>query len=184
MVPEVQSRRQSIQPLVTAGLILGSILAAWFRFDADSLMISWSVVLICIAGAVAGWLFQARRLPHIQLPQEVQELGTRTEFTPEEEARFTDALRAWHQQQQQNAWREIVGQGPGPLIRMRAAFYFLWLSLIALALLPPMAVPSMFLPQLPRFVIVQLPLAATALAIAAPLGIRDWRRAKKALTNQ
>ena len=183
MVLEVQSHRRSIQPLVTAGLILGSILAAWFRFDADSVMMSWSVVMICIAGAVTGWLFQARRVPHIQLPQDVQELGTRTELTPEEEARFTEGLRAWHQHQQQNAWREIVGHGPGPLIRTRAVYYFLWLSLAALALLPPVAVPGVLLPQLPRFLIVQLPLAATALAIAAPLGIRDWRRAKKALTN-
>jgi hypothetical protein len=170
--------------LITVGLILGSILSAWLRFDAGFLVLSLIVLVICIVGAFAGWLFLARRAPHIELPSDVQELGDRDQLTSAEEARFADSLRTWHQHQQQDAWREIDRQGPGPQIRLRAAVYYLWLCLFALTVLPPTAVPSVLTSQLPRSAIVLVPLAVAALAVAVPLGIRDWRRARRSLGSE
>ena len=166
---------------ITVGLIVGSILSAWLRFDAGLVVLSSILLLLCIIGAVAGWVFEARRAPHIALPSDVQELGSRDQLTSAEEAQFADSLRTWHRHQQREAWREIDRQGPGPQIRLRAAVYYLWLCLFALTLLPPSAVPSVLLPQLPRSAIVLLPLAVAALAVAVPLGIRDWRRARRSL---
>jgi hypothetical protein len=77
-----------------------------------------------------------------------------------------------------------VCEGPGPLVAARTAFYYLCLSFFALALLPPSVVPASLLPGLPRFLVVLLPLAAVSLAAAAPLGLRDWRRARKALSEE
>jgi energy-coupling factor transporter transmembrane protein EcfT len=172
------------QTLVTTGLIVASILAAWLRFDLGWYLLSWLFVLLCIAGAFAAWIARGRRLPPVQLPRSVEELGGREALTREEETRFADSLRAWHHRQQRSAWDEIVRGGPGPLVAARTAFHYLWLSFFALALLPPSVVPASLLPGLPRFLVVLLPLAAVSLAAAAPLGLRDWRRARKALSEE
>lgn len=83
------------------GFIFGSTLAAWLRFDTGSVALSWIVMLICIAAMLAGALLQSKRAPHLALPPEVQELGSRDDLTSEEEERFADALRAWHRQTKQ-----------------------------------------------------------------------------------
>lgn len=171
------------QRVVTTGLIVGALVAAWLRFDAASVVMSWGVLLICITGAIAAWILQARRLPPTQLPPEVQELAAREELTPREEAQFKGSLQAWHRQQQEAAFREIAREGPGPLIRARTALYFLWLSLFALTILPPSTVPGTFLAPLPRFLIVVLPLGLIAVGVSVPLGIRDWRRARRAIDS-
>jgi len=168
---------------MTVGLILGSILSAWLRFDAGLVALNLIVLLICVIGAFAGWVFASKRVPPIALPSDVQELGSRDQLTSEEDAQFASSLRTWHRRQQHEAWREIARQGPGPQIRLRAAFYYLWLSLFALTIVPPRAVPSLFMSQLPRCAIVLLPLALAALAVAVPLGIRDWRRARRSLDS-
>lgn len=172
-----------LRSVITVGLVLGSIVSAWLRFDAGLVALSLIVLLICIVGAIAGWLFDARRAPHIELPSDVQELASRDQLTPAEEKQFADSLQSWHRRQQRQAWREIDRRGPGPLIRLRAAFYYLWLCLFALAVLPPSAIPRDLLSQLPRFAIVLLPLAVTSLAVAVPLGIRDWKRARRSLDD-
>jgi hypothetical protein len=69
------------------------------------------------------------------------------------------------------------------LITTRAAFYYLWLSAFALTVLPPSFVPNVFTSQLPRFAIVVLSLASVSIAIAVPLGVRDWRRARRSLDS-
>ena len=170
--------------VVTTGLIVAAILAAWLRYDAGSIVLSWVVVFGSIGGAVASWIVRARRLPEIQLPRNVEDLGAREELTPKEEAQFADELRGWHREQQLDAWRVIERQGPGALIRARAALYFLWLALPAIVLLPARALPGTLPVGLPRSVVVLLPLAAVAIAVAVPLGIRDSRRARKALADQ
>jgi hypothetical protein len=170
-----------LRSLITVGLILGSILSAWLRFDAGLVALSLFVLLICIISAFAGWVIASKRMPPIALPSDVQELGSRDQLTSEEEAQFAGSLRTWHQRQQHEAWREIARQGPGPQIRLRAAVYYLWLSLFALTVLPPGAVASLSMSQLPRCAVVLLPLALAALAVAVPLGIRDWRRARRSL---
>lgn len=167
--------------LLMTGFVFGSTFAAWLRFDAGSVALSWIVMLICIAAVLAGALLQSKRAPHLALPPEVQELGSRAHLTSEEEERFADALRAWHRQNQREAWLEIRRDGPGSLIRPRAAIYYFWLSIVAVAVLPPTLVPSALIPQLPRFAVVLLPLAAAALAVAVPLGLRDWRRVLRSL---
>jgi hypothetical protein len=169
------------RPLLAICLIFGAALSAWLRFDVGSVALSWSVVLTCIVVTIAASLAGAKRAPHVALPTEVADLGSRSELTSEEEKRFGEALRSWHAQQQHDAWREVSRGGPGPLIRSRAALYFLWSSFIALALLPSTVVPNGFMPYLPRFAVVLLPLAGVAIAVALPLGIRDWRRARESL---
>jgi hypothetical protein len=172
-----------LRSVITLGLILGSIVSAWLRFDAGLVALSLMVLLICIIGAFAGWVFASKRVPHVALPPDVQELGSRDQLTSDEEAQFAGSLRTWHQRQQQEAWREITRQGPGPQIRLRAAVYYLWLCLFALTVVPPKAVPSVFESQLPRFAVVLLPLAFVALTFAVPLGIRDWKRARRSLDS-
>ena len=171
------------QRVVTVGLIVGSLVAAWLRFDAGSLLLGWGVVLACITGAAVAAILNARRLPSIQLPARVQDLAGRDELTPLEEGEFRDSLQEWHRRQQETAYREIARAGPVPQIRARAALYFLWLSFIVLAVVPRAAVPPAFLSQLPRFVIVMLPIALISVVVAVPLGIRDWRNARKALAD-
>jgi hypothetical protein len=172
-----------LRSLITVGLIVGSIVSAWLRFDAGAVALSAIVLLLCIVGAVAGWLFDAKHAPPIVLPTDVQELGKRDQLTSAEEAQFADSLRTWHQRQQREAWRDIDRRGPGAQIRLRAAVYYLWLSFFALTVLPPRAVPSLWMSGLPRFVIVLLPLAVAALAVAVPLGVRDWQRARRSLES-
>ena len=169
--------------LLMTGFIFGSTSAAWLRFDAGSVALSWIVMLICIAAMLAGALLQYKRAPQLALPPEVQELGSRDHLTSEEEERFADALRAWHRQNQREAWLEIQRDGPGSLIRPRAAIYYFWLSIVAVAVLPPTLVPSALIPQLPRFAVVLLPVAAAALAVAVSLGLRDWRRVLQSLDS-
>src|SRR5262245_6495169 len=139
------------QRAVTTGLITGSLVAAWLRFDVGSAVRGWCVVLMCITGAAAAWIINSRRLPSIQLPPKVEALAGREDLTAREEAEFRDALREWHRHQQAAAFHELARDGPGSLIRARGALYFLWLSFFALAVVPRGAVPSTFLPQLPRF---------------------------------
>lgn len=167
--------------VVATGLVAGALAAAWLRFDAQAVILGWLVIVSCIAGALASWILQARRLPSVQLPAIVEELGQREELTSEEEGRFADALRAWHRDRQDTAFREIARRGPGPLITRRAVLYFLWLSLVILTVVPPAAVPATFLPGLARFIVVALTTAVIAVAVAVPLGIRDWRRARHAV---
>ena len=137
--------------LLMTGFVFGSTLAAWLRFDTGSVALSWIVMLICIAAMLAGALLQSKRAPHLALPPEVQEIGNRDHLTSEEDERFADARRAWHRQNQKEAWLEIQRDGPGSLIRPRAAIYYFWLSIVAVAVLPPTLVPSALIPQLPRF---------------------------------
>ena len=171
------------QRVVTTGLIVGSLVAAWLRFDAGSLLLGWCVVLTCLIGAGIAGILNARRLPSIQLPARVQDLAGRDELTPLEEREFRDSLQEWHRSRQEIAFREIARAGPVPQIRARTALYFLWLSLVALVVVPRAAVPPAFLSQLPRFVVVVLPIALISVALAVPLGIRDWRNARKALAD-
>ena len=173
----------SLRSLITVGLILGSIVSAWLRFDAGLVALSSIVFVICIVVAMAGWWFESRRVPNIELPSDVQELSNRDQLTSAEEKQFADSLQSWHRRQQQQAWSEISRQGPGPLIRLRAAVYYLWLCFFALTVVPPAAVPSAVMSQLPRFAIVLLTLAVAALAFAVPLGIRDWKRARRSLDD-
>ena len=171
------------QRRIITGLLMGALVAAWLRFDAGAVVLGWCAVLISLTGAIAAWILRARRLPPVQLPAEIQDLATREVLTPHEEAEVTRTLQAWHRKQQEIAFREIERDGPGPLISARTALYFLWLSLFTLAVVPPTAVPATFLSQLPRSVIVVVGLGLMAAAVAVPLGIRDWRRARKALAD-
>jgi hypothetical protein len=166
---------------VTTGLIVGALVAEWLRFDLHAAGYSWLIMVICVAGAVVAWIRQARRVPAVQLPPVVEDLGDRTELTPGEERQFADALREWHRGQQDAAFREIAHGSPAPLIAARGALYFLWLSFAILAVVPAGAVPATFVPALPRFVIVALGTALIALTAGVPLGVRDWKRARKAV---
>lgn len=167
--------------IVAVGLVLASALAAWLRFDANAPFIAWVVVLVSLAGAVAGWLVNARRLPPIEVPPVVGELGERESLTPEEEARFAAELRSWHDRNQRAAWQEMVRQGPAAQIARWSVLLYLWLSLFAIALVPPRAVPDTVLPALPRSVVVLAPLAGAALAVGSVLGTRDRGRIRKRL---
>lgn len=171
------------QTLIVASLIVGSVLAAWLRFDAMWSMVGRLVALLCLAAAFAALMIRGRRLSPTQLPLTVEELGARETLTPDQEAQFADALRAWHGRQQRQAWEDIARGGPVPLMGARTALYYLWLSFLAVALLPPGAVPTSVLPELPRFLVVLLPVAAVSLVVAAPLAIRDWQRAVRALAR-
>jgi hypothetical protein len=163
--------------------LLGSTLSAWLRFDKGALLVGWIVMLVCIAGVMVTWVFEARRAPRLMFPSEVQELGARDQLTPDEEQRFVHALRAHHRQTQRAVWRDLQRQGPGALIGPRAAFYYFWLCVFVLAVLPPAAVPSDVLPRLPRFVLVLTSLALAVIAVAVPLGFRDWRRVVRSLKD-
>jgi hypothetical protein len=167
--------------LITAAFILGSILAAWLRFDMGSMLASWVVMMVCIAGTLTGWVRQAKHAPTITLPPECEALSNKDEFTAEEEARFTNALKAWHAEQQRNAHLDILRRGPGSLIGPRATILYFWLSTLTLALLPPNAVHIGLMPGLPRFAVVLLPLGLVAVAVAAPLGLRDWARVRRSV---
>ena len=140
-------------------------------------------MLVCIAVVMVTWLLEARRAPPLVLPSEVQEFSARDQFTPDEERRFGDALRAHHRQKQREGWRKLQRQGPWALVGTRAAFYYFWLCVFVLAVLPPTAVPSDVLPRLPRFVLVLTPLALAVIAVAVPLGWRDWRRVVRSLED-
>jgi hypothetical protein len=75
-------------------LLAGSTLSAWLRFDRGVPLVSWIVMLVCIAGVMVTWLVEARHAPPIVFPSEVQELGARDQLTPDEERRFGDRLPA------------------------------------------------------------------------------------------
>jgi hypothetical protein len=163
--------------------LLGSTLSAWLRFDKGALLASWIVMLVCIAGVMVTWLLEARRAPRLVFPSEVQELGARDQLTPDDEQRFVDALRAHHRQTQREVWRDLQRQGPGALIGPRAAVYYFWLCVFVVAVLPPAAVPSDVLPRLPRFALMLTSLALAVIAVAVPLGLRDWRRVVRSLED-
>jgi hypothetical protein len=163
--------------------LLGSTLAAWLRFDKGALLVSWIVMLACIACVIVTWWLEARRAPRLVFPSEVQELGARDQLTPDEEQRFGDALREHHRRMQREVWQDLQRRGPGALIGPRAALYYFWLCVCVLAVLPPTAVPGHVLPRLPRFVLVLTSLAIAAIAVALPLGWRDWRRAVRSLDD-
>ena len=170
--------------LVTIGLIATTVLAAWLRFDAGSLIASWAVVAVGLGSAVASWIVRARRLPPVGLPRNVEELGAREELSPREEAEFAEGFRGWHRHQQLDAWRDIERRGPGPLILARAVLYVLWSGLLAVVIVPRQAIPASFLPGVPRFVVVLLPLLLAAVVAAVPLGLRDWKRATRAVADE
>ena len=163
--------------------LAGSTLSAWLRFDRGVPLVSWMVMLVCIAGVMVTWLREARHAPPIVFPSEVQELGARDHLTPDEERRFGEALRAHHRQAQREAWRDLQRRGPWALIGPRAAFCYFWLCVFVLAILPPSAVPSDVLPRVPRFVLVLTSLALVVVAVAVPLGWRDWRRVVRSLED-
>ena len=170
-----------MKKLRTIGLILGVVLSAWLRYDVESLAMSWSVAVIVLAATFATWIGDSKRVPNLEPPSGADELGSRDVLTVDEEKQFVDALRSWHARQQREAWRETVREGPARLIGSQALFFFLWLSFLAIALVPPFAIPRGFLPQLPRFAVVLLSLAALALTVAVPLGISVWVRARNSL---
>ena len=164
-----------------AVFLLGSTLSAWLRFDRGPLVIGWIAMLVCLAATIAMWLREAKRVPQLSLPSDVEQLGARDQLTPEEEKRFADALQTHHREMQRKVWLTIQRQGPGALIGPRAALYYFWLCVLVIALLPATAVPDSLLPQLPRFLLVLLSLAVASLAVAAPLALRDWRNVARSL---
>jgi hypothetical protein len=161
--------------------LLGSTLSAWLRFDRGALLVSLVVLLVSLIGVVVTWLLEARRAPPLVWPRAVNELGSRERLTPEEERRFAAALREDHVKRQMEAWRKIQRHGPASLILPRAAFYYFWLCVFVLVLVPRRAVPGDVLPWVPRSVLVLTTIALAALVIAAPLGVRDWKRVLRSL---
>ena len=166
-----------------AVFLLGSTLSAWLRFERGAQLAGWIVMLVCIAGVMMAWWLAARRAPPIVFPSEVQELGARDQLTPDEERRFGEALRAYHRQAQREVWRDLQRRGPLALIGPRAAFCYFWLCVFVLAVLPRSAVPSGVLPRVPRFVLVLTSLALVVVAVAVPLGWRDWRRVVRSVED-
>ena len=165
----------------SAVIFLGaSTLAAWLRFDKAMVATSWAVMLLGLAGTIASWLFEARRVPSVAIPDYIEPAGSPA-LTKEE--RFVESLRAHHRRIQLETWRDIQRQGPGSLIGPRAAVYYFWLCIFVLAFAPPTAVPRDLLPQLPRFSVVLLSLAALAMIVAVPLGLRDWQGILQSLKN-
>ena len=164
--------------LTALSLLCGFTAAAWLRFDQNALLPSWIVVAVSLAAFLAGPLIRARHLPPTALPPDVEQLANKRDLSPEEDARLKDALRAWHDANQRTAYEEISRQGPWMLMAGRAKIYYFWLALLALMLVPPALLGDVFSP-LPRFLVVLLPIAAVALLAAAPLGLRDWRRARR-----
>src|SRR4029453_15055302 len=63
-----------LRPAVMVPFILGSILAAWLRFDAGSMMLSWIVMLICIAVTLASSGRETQHPPQLTLPPECEAL--------------------------------------------------------------------------------------------------------------
>lgn len=168
--------------VTTSTLILGSLVAGWLRFDLHWVLLGYAVMVVCFAAAVAGWLRHAATVPRTPLPPEIQEL-MRDRLTEEEEARFADALRARHREDQRAAWEQIARGGPAPRVVARTSFYYLWLSVIGLGFIPPAIVSPVIMPRVPRFLVVLLPLALLSFCVAAPLGIRDFTLAKKGLSE-
>ena len=164
--------------------LFGSTLSAWFRFDRGALLVGLFVLLVSIAGVFATWLLEARRAPPLVLPGAVNELSGRDHLTPEEERRFAAALREDHDKRQLETWREVQRQGPAGLIGPRAAFYYFWSCVIVLVLVPPGVVPAQVLPLVPRFALVLATIALATLAVAVPLGLRDWRRVLRSLESE
>jgi hypothetical protein len=158
--------------------LIASTVAAWLRFDKGLVATSWIVMLLGLAGTMASWLFEVRRVPRLAIPDYVEPAGSPS-LTAEE--RFVEALRADHRQRQLETWRDIKRRGPGSLIGPRAAFYYFWLCVFVLAVVPPSTVPRDLLPQLPRFSVVLLSLAGLAVTIAVPLGLRDWTGVQRSL---
>ena len=172
--------KEMTYPSSILAFLLGSTLSAWLRFDRGRLVVSLVVMLISVAAALAISLLEARRAPPLVLPSAVNELGAREHLTPEEEQRFVAALQKDHHDRQLRAWRGIQRKGPASLIGRRAAFYYFWSCVFVLAV-PPRAVPAHMLPWVPRFALVLTTLAVTAIAVAAPLGLRDWKRVLRSL---
>lgn len=162
-----RARAVCMKKLRTIGLILGVMLSAWLRYDVESLAMSWTVAVILLAGMIATWIVQSQRVPDLKPHPEAGGVGSRDEPTVGDEKDFAEALRSWHARQQREAWRETVRAGPARLIRSRALFFFLWLSFLAIALVPPFVIPRGFMPQLPRFAVVLRFLAVLALTAAA-----------------
>jgi hypothetical protein len=163
--------------LTTLSLLFGFTVAAWLRFDQGAMLLSWLVVIASLAALVAGSLVHAKRVPAIVLPAELQR-SNKPELSPEESARFADALHAWHREKQQETWREISDGGPWVLVAHRAMILYFWATLLVLMLVPP-SVPRSIVVPVPRFVVVLLPIAAIALLFGVPLGLSDWRRARR-----
>lgn len=161
--------------------LLGSMLSAWLRFDRGALLVGLFVMLVSVAGVVATWLLEAKRAPLLVLPGAVNDLAGREHLTPEEERRFAVELRKDHSKRQREAWREIQRQGPASLIGPRAAFCYFWSCVVVLAVVPPRVVPVDVLPWVPRFALVLTTVALAALAVAVPLGLRDWKRVLRSL---
>jgi acetyl esterase/lipase len=100
------------------------------------------------------------------------------------DVRFTtEVVEALSAQRHLKVWRDLQRQGPEALIGPRAAFYYFWLCVFVLAVVPPTVVPSDVLPRLPRFVLVLTSLALGVIAVAVPLGLRDWRRVVRSLED-
>jgi hypothetical protein len=158
-------------------LLCGFTAAAWLRFDQGAMLWSWLVLIASLAVLVAGSLAHSKRVPKIVLPAELQASNKR-ELSAEESARFADALRAWHQENQRESWREISSGGPWVLVGHRAMMLYFWAALLVLMFVPP-SVPRVIFGPLPRFVVVLLPIAAVAILVAVPLGFADWRRARR-----
>lgn len=160
--------------------LLGSTLSAWLHFDRGAPGVSLVVMLMTVAAILAISLREARRTPPLVLPSAVNELSGREHLTPEEEQRFGAALRDDHHKRQLQAWREIQRHGPARLIGPRAAFYYFW-SCVFVLVAPPSAVPAHVLPWVPRFALVLTVVALAAIAVAVPLGLRDWKRVLRSL---
>jgi hypothetical protein len=163
------------------GFLLGSTISAWLRFDGGFVGMSWIVMLLSIAAIAAGLLHQAKRVLPLRSSRLVQESYAGEDLNREPGKRFVQELGKHHSHQQREVWHRIQRLGPGTLIGPRVTRYYFWLCLVALAVLPPTVVPRDLMPQLPRFAFVLVPLAVVALAVAIPLGLRDWRRAVRSL---
>ena len=163
--------------------LLGSTLSAWFRFDRGALLAGLFVLLVTIIGVFATWLLEARRAPPLVLPAAVNELSSRDHLTPEEERRFASELREDHYKRQLTSWRAVQRQGPASLIGPRAALYYFWSCVIVLVVVPPGVVPAHVLPLVPRFTLVLATIALATLAVAVPLGLRDWKRVLRSLES-
>jgi hypothetical protein len=164
--------------LTSLSLLCGFTIAAWLRFDQRTMLWSWLVAIASLATLVAGQLLNAKRAPTIVLPAELEELSNKPELTPEESARFSDGLRAWHQERQQEDWREIIREGPWVIVAHRATMFYFWATLLVLMIVPPV-VPRGIFSAVPRFVLVLFPIAVIAFLLAVPLGLRDWRRVRR-----
>ena len=111
------------------------------------------------------------------LPAELQK-SNKPELNPQESARFAETLLAWHEERQRESWREVSDGGPRVLVAHRAMMLYFWAALLVIMFVPP-SVPRGILAPVPRFVVVLLPIAAVAALLAVPLGLGDWRRARR-----